>query len=172
MMSHSLRTVVTAARRIFRMDVGDDNSGRRCRQPPAWTDTRTLHQKIDQQRPDTDRTRLPLHTMPHRARPPGAGKAGCESRPYQCTQDDTPRTLGVERQPEAFQRFIPDEAELPIREPGHPRGANPIAVRTYEDGSSHFSDLPPGWTKRGSRLDKSCSPSVRNIAIAIRASRC
>src|SRR5262245_36362610 len=65
--------------------------------------------------------------MPHGARPPGAGKAGCESRPYQCTQDDTPRTLGVERQPEAFQRFTPDEAELPIREPGHPRGANPIA---------------------------------------------
>jgi len=57
------------------MDVGDDYSGHRSRRPPTWTDTRTLRRKIDQQRPDADRTRLPGHTMPHGARPPGAGKA-------------------------------------------------------------------------------------------------
>jgi hypothetical protein len=92
------------------MDVGDDNSGRRSRRPPTLDRYAHARPKIDQQRPDPGRTGLPGHTMPHGARPPGTGKADCESRPYQCTHDQTPRTLAAERQPEAFQRFTPTQS--------------------------------------------------------------
>jgi hypothetical protein len=82
---------------------------------------------IDQQWPDPDRTGLPGPTMPHGARAPGAGKADCESRPYQSTHDETPRTPGAERQPEAFQGFTPTQSRASDPAARSSPGANPIA---------------------------------------------
>src|SRR5262245_43300243 len=95
---------------------------------------------------------------------PAQERAGCESRPFQCTDGQTPRTLGAERQAEAFRGFTPAQSRVP--EPGAKSspGANPIAdailgaAVTRRPGTNGV----PGGPPRGSVRQPLPSPVVKH----------